>query len=924
MSESNKPKVAFLGPEASYTHQATLDTFSSDQYTLAPQTTIEDVFAAVQDGTVKRGVVPFENSTNGSVVFTLDLFANLQGKFSDVLVCGEAYVGVSHCLLGLDSPTSTDYSKITKLYSHPQAWGQCKTFLQQHLKHAERFDVSSTSRAAQMVANSNDSSAAAISSKVAGTLFKLSLLVEGINDVSGNQTRFLVLRRKDSPQTLTQSSAASAGHAVGDSNDEEDYKSLLLFTLPYTPSNPNPGALAQCLSVFGRHKLNLTSINTRPSGVANWEYIFFIEFKGRKDEGEGGAVNEAFKELDGCILLTSIFIPIMPPRKRQHNISPRFTRSKSPNISKSPQPSSPSPPPVASSSSRQIPEVFQPMDQAHSTRHISSLSELSTTATSRQTISNPWDEHTTTLQADAIDGLSTSDPFTDWLEANIGSYEEKRSSEPLQFMGSGSEAAVGDMARPSDTHLEGADLSDSGPEDASLGSDQADSKSTTANVEADDEREQSPKSPSRTKKRPRKDEGKKGKGKAARGSRQPGKNRSRLSAEDAELAKAVDRIHANVALTRGLLFRVAQKLPEARKIVLETDESVQKSRKDSIISQQDSTLADTFNEAENFEVQEGMPSDQPNEHPIGTDRPAHFPTSIVDMRDRATFNENILQPPMQRAEQAGDFITPSTTDMNNIGWHCGRCAYWNQPVHEPSEKVHKGGVSGVVQKYQCEKCAKWLIEGREMRYAAKHVEEKEAEREVELAVHPKAVPIPGKEPSKKSMTDVLAGGQFRAVLAALRTCCLKMLSRGLGRPAVPRHPPHNQAAIADHPAQRRPHPIIAKVHVVEIQVLSVAPDLLEFDLVATGRVLVGFEGVGRAWGNEIDRGKLLVLAVQQPGRRAVRLPPKGVRDDLGALCDDPGRGPGLSEREIVGELDRGEDEGYGGEEEARFLVGEDA
>ena len=239
--------------------------------------------------------MPFENSTNGSVVFTLDLFADLHSRYSDILVCGEAYVNVSHCLLGLDSSSSKDYSKITKLYSHPQAWGQCKTFLQQNLKHAERFDVSSTSRAAQMVAESKDSSAAAISSKVAGTLFKLSLLSEGINDVSGNQTRFLVLRRKDSTESSTDPPASKKRKV----EDEEDYKSLLLFTLPYTPSNPNPGALAQCLSVFGRHNLNLTSINTRPSGVANWEYIFFIEFKGRKEDGDGGAVNAAFKELEG-------------------------------------------------------------------------------------------------------------------------------------------------------------------------------------------------------------------------------------------------------------------------------------------------------------------------------------------------------------------------------------------------------------------------------------------------------------------------------------------------------------------------------------------------------------------------------------------------------------------------------------------------
>ena len=247
--------------------------------------------------------MPFENSTNGSVVFTLDLFADLHSKYSDILVCGEAYVSVSHCLLGLNSSnsTQTEYFKIKKLYSHPQAWGQCKGFLQQHLKHAERFDVSSTSRAAQMVADSDDASAAAISSKVAGSLFKLSLLAEGINDVSGNQTRFLVLRRREDLDNSIPSSQSSARPGITNDTEEEDYKTLLLFTLPYTPSNPNPGALAQCLSVFGRHKLNLTSINTRPSGVANWEYIFFIEFKGRKEKDGSGAVNAAFKELgDVC------------------------------------------------------------------------------------------------------------------------------------------------------------------------------------------------------------------------------------------------------------------------------------------------------------------------------------------------------------------------------------------------------------------------------------------------------------------------------------------------------------------------------------------------------------------------------------------------------------------------------------------------
>ena len=145
-------KVSYLGPLASYTHQAALDSFKDPKYQLQPETTIEDVFTAVANGSSSRGVVPFENSSNGSVVFTFDLFANLSGKYGDIVVVNEAYVRVNHCIVGHptsnDENNTPDFSHITKLYSHPQAWGQCKNFLSTHFKHAEKQDVSSTSRGA--------------------------------------------------------------------------------------------------------------------------------------------------------------------------------------------------------------------------------------------------------------------------------------------------------------------------------------------------------------------------------------------------------------------------------------------------------------------------------------------------------------------------------------------------------------------------------------------------------------------------------------------------------------------------------------------------------------------------------------------------------------------------------------------------------
>ncbi|KAF2715300.1 PDT-domain-containing protein [Pleomassaria siparia CBS 279.74] len=420
MVEDKNSVVAFLGPEASYTHQATLSSFPSPNYTLLPLPTISDVFASVQSGSATHGVVPFENSSNGSVVFTLDLFADKESKYQDILVQGEAYVGVVHCLLGreegwaprdagdwdllgkeiiqqerggggggggggvnhhdaragglasvIESPTSSGTSTpkanqsnlqhtaslpvhlpsnppvsstpspspslthITKLYSHPQAWGQCTRFLSStsRLKSTERQDVSSTSRAAQLVAEDRTGRSAAISSKIAAGRFGLTVLKEGIEDRKDNVTRFLVLGKRSKkeeeeatakeqdavPEGATASEEAkemaknvenSVYHDYYRTPDQEQqrrpaaaaslsppatstYKTLLTFTI----SHANPGALASSLSVFSKHGLNLTSINTRPSGVENWNYIFFVEFQGRREEGGRGKVNEALREL---------------------------------------------------------------------------------------------------------------------------------------------------------------------------------------------------------------------------------------------------------------------------------------------------------------------------------------------------------------------------------------------------------------------------------------------------------------------------------------------------------------------------------------------------------------------------------------------------------------------------------------------------
>jgi prephenate dehydratase len=285
--------VAYLGPVASYTHQAALNSFPEPRFTLRPETSIEDVFTAVASNSASCGVVPFENSSNGSVVFTLDLFANLSGQYGDIHVVNEAYVRVNHCIVGHNpasipnnetSQPQNDWTRITKLYSHPQAWGQCKKFLSANLKRAEKQDVSSTSRGAVLVAsNPSDTSAAAISSALAAKENNLAILASNIQDSSENTTRFLVIRRASETDTRDE--------AV----DEDLYKTLVSFTVA---QHGAPGALADCLAVFKKHEITLTSINSRPSGEGSWHYVFFVEFKGRKKAtGQGGPVNAALQDL---------------------------------------------------------------------------------------------------------------------------------------------------------------------------------------------------------------------------------------------------------------------------------------------------------------------------------------------------------------------------------------------------------------------------------------------------------------------------------------------------------------------------------------------------------------------------------------------------------------------------------------------------
>ena len=262
------------------------------------------------------GVVPFENSTNGSVVYTLDLFADRQAQYSDVYVCGEAYLHVHHCLLGhatnkhsqngsLSGEATPTYQTpapmkprsqplkdirhIKRVYSHAQAFGQCEAFLATYLKGVERQEVSSTSKAAELVSQDNMGFAAAISSRVAAQVHGLDVLAKGIEDRDDNTTRFFFLHHGPATADFLYPDTLHNGH------DGSSWKTLVAFTIDQSLA----GALADALMVFKTYSLNLTSINSRPSRISPWHYIFFVEFEGQK-VANGGQVNKALTDLAAC------------------------------------------------------------------------------------------------------------------------------------------------------------------------------------------------------------------------------------------------------------------------------------------------------------------------------------------------------------------------------------------------------------------------------------------------------------------------------------------------------------------------------------------------------------------------------------------------------------------------------------------------
>jgi len=251
--------VAYLGPEATYTHQAAIKKFGASlEY--RPIGTIADVFSVVEKGEADYGVIPVENSTEGAVIHSLDMLVE-----SDLKIVAQVYLEITHNLL-----SSSSMEEIEAVYSKDQALWQCRRWLQMHLPKAELREASSTARAVQIVRETPR--AAAIASALAGEIHGVPVVASNIQDKADNITRFLVVGK------------ASSGPVRNGKN-----KSSFVVSI-----NDEVGALQRAITPFSAREINLTKIESRPSRKKPWDYYFFIDVLGHYDDAP---VQEALKEV---------------------------------------------------------------------------------------------------------------------------------------------------------------------------------------------------------------------------------------------------------------------------------------------------------------------------------------------------------------------------------------------------------------------------------------------------------------------------------------------------------------------------------------------------------------------------------------------------------------------------------------------------
>ena len=255
-------RVAYLGPEGTFSQQATALHFG-DSAQAEPVASIDDVFLEVEAGRINQGVVPVENSTEGAVTVTQECLID-----TSLYIVAEIYVPIVHCFL---LAQAAQEQEVRQVVSHRQSLAQCRHWLREHFPGVAQHAVSSNAEAARLAAE--DPGTGAIAGELAARQYGLRIVHEGIQDRSNNTTRFLVLSRETVPPS---------GH---------DKSSILVYT------ENRPGSLLRVLEPFDRHQVSLTRIETRPARDGIWDYVFFIDFEGHREDP---AVKQVFSELAEC------------------------------------------------------------------------------------------------------------------------------------------------------------------------------------------------------------------------------------------------------------------------------------------------------------------------------------------------------------------------------------------------------------------------------------------------------------------------------------------------------------------------------------------------------------------------------------------------------------------------------------------------
>jgi len=261
-------RVAYFGPEGTWTHEALLAATAGQAIDAVAYATIYDTVMAVHFGAVQRALVPIENSLEGSVNVTLDTLAM---ETEDVAILGEVIHPIRHCLI---ARTPLELSEIETVVSHPQATAQCARFIRERLPGAEVRAGGSTAEAVRTVAE-HDGAWAALGNRVAAERYGCQVLWAGVEDVAGNETRFVWLGPVGAPPGGVGEHASTATPPLG------PWKTAVVF---WGVGSEAPGWLVHCLAEFATRGVNLTRIESRPRKQGLGRYMFFLDLEGRDVE----------------------------------------------------------------------------------------------------------------------------------------------------------------------------------------------------------------------------------------------------------------------------------------------------------------------------------------------------------------------------------------------------------------------------------------------------------------------------------------------------------------------------------------------------------------------------------------------------------------------------------------------------------------